>query len=88
MPQKKPKKKAKAITLRFTGEEIAPLEHDRRDLAGSGVPVKIGAYAKHAVQSFPRLRKLEAALRMEAAISDRPPEAIGNFARQLLDGLR
>lgn len=74
MPAKKPKTKAKAkaITLRFTGPEIEPIELDRREIVGAGVPAKIGAYAKHAVMSYPRLRKLEALIRGCAANQHSP----------------
>lgn len=68
MPQKKPKK-AKAgerhpVTLRFNDNEMAALNTDRRQLGG--IPVSVGAYAKHAVVSYPKLRKLDESLRQFA----------------------
>lgn len=65
MPQKKPKK-AKAgerhpVTLRFNDNEMAALNTDRRQLGG--IPVSVGAYAKHAVVSYPKLRKMGEMLR-------------------------
>lgn len=93
MPQKK---KAPApperhpTNLRFSDEEIAPLEADRKEINAAGVPVSFGQYAKHAVKSYPRLRRLEAMLR-EAAVdaqkngSSADSESI--FAKLLLEGL-
>lgn len=69
MPQKKPKKKSrdeqerKQITLRFDDNEMAALNTDRRELNSAGVPASFGAYAKHAVVSYPKLRKLEGLVR-------------------------
>lgn len=68
MPQKKPKK-AKAgerhpVTLRFNDNEMAALNTDRRQLGG--IPVSVGAYAKHAVVSYPKLRKLDDLMRKYA----------------------
>lgn len=68
MPRKKTKSPPPAerhqTTLRLSEEEMAPLERDRKAIGG--VPVSFGAYVKHAVTSYPKLRKLETML-IEAA---------------------
>lgn len=66
MTTKKHKKQATErhpVTLRFNDQEMANLQTDRREVNGTGVPASFGAYAKHAVLNYPRLRKLEAALK-------------------------
>lgn len=66
MPQKKAKKsKGRQITLRLNPDEIAPLEADRKDVGG--IPVSMGRYVKHAVQSYPKLRRLERLVRESAS---------------------
>lgn len=63
MPTKKQKKAQErhGITLRFDDQEKALLDDDRRSIGG--VPGSFSAYAKHAVNSYPKLRKLEEAAR-------------------------
>lgn len=56
-----PKKKDIQIHLRLKPAEVTSIDEDRKDLPG--VPVGRSAYAKHAVLSYPKLRKLEEAVR-------------------------
>lgn len=51
------KKKDIQIHLRLKSSEVAPIDADRKELPG--VPVGRSAYAKHALLSYPKLRKLE-----------------------------
>lgn len=52
-----PKKKGPTqISMRLKPAELEPLDADRKALPG--VPVSRNTYAKHAVLSFPKLRKL------------------------------
>lgn len=64
MPPRKTKKPtpppALQTTLRLTPAELAPIEADRAAMSEGGVPIKMGAYLKHAAMSYARLRKLEA----------------------------
>lgn len=66
MPKKKPKTAADpgSVFLRFNAEEMAPLDADLK--AMPGIPVTFGAYCKHAVKMYPKLRRLEAMLREES----------------------
>jgi hypothetical protein len=58
MPQKKPKPQERTpVYIRFSAQELGPSESDRK--AMPGIPVTLGAYAKHAVLSYPALRLLE-----------------------------
>lgn len=91
MPPKKHKKPRERhpITLRFDDNEMAALHTDRRELGG--VPVSAGAYAKHAVLSYPRLRKLEAQLRADAedAIANgTSADSASIYAKEILEGAR
>jgi hypothetical protein len=90
MPPKKHKKTSERhpITLRFDDNEMAALQTDRREINNTGIPVSAGAYAKHAVLSYPRLRKLEAQIRRDAEETDRPPDSEGRYARTLLENAR
>ena len=90
MPQKKPKRKSARhqTTLRFDAAEMAQLEIDREAVNNGGPPVKFGAYAKHAVLSYPKLRALEAELRSDAVDavangSSADPES--RYAKKLLE---
>lgn len=66
MPKKKAAKPAAThISFRLKPSEIEPLDADRKALPG--VPVARNTYAKHAVQQYPKLRKLEEMLRRDAA---------------------
>lgn len=56
-----PKKKDIQIHLRLKPEEVTSIDEDRKDLPG--VPVGRSAYAKHALLSYPKLRKLEELVR-------------------------
>lgn len=51
-----PKKKDIQIHLRLKPEEVTSIDEDRKDLPG--VPVGRSAYAKHALLSYPKLRRL------------------------------
>lgn len=56
MPKKKAAKPAAThISFRLKPAELEPLDADRKALPG--VPVARNTYAKHAVQSYPDLRK-------------------------------
>lgn len=64
MPKKKPKAEPadKAqIHIRLDPAELAAVDEDRKGLPG--IPVGRNPYAKHAVLSYPKLRKLEEAVR-------------------------
>lgn len=65
MPKKKPPSDRHSIHIRLNAAEEAALEADLK--AMPGVPVSPGVYAKHAVLSYPKLRKLEALLRASSA---------------------
>lgn len=57
-----PKKKGPTqISFRLRPAELEPLDADRKALPG--VPVARNTYARHAVLSYPKLRKLEEAVR-------------------------
>ena len=57
MPKKKAAKSAAThISFRLKPAELEPLDADRKALPG--VPVARNTYAKHAVQQYPKLRKL------------------------------
>lgn len=64
-----PKKKTKAPTerhataIRLNDAEYAPVRADLEKLNAGGVPVSFGAYAKHAVLSYARLRRAESMTR-------------------------
>lgn len=68
MPKKKAHSEPHSIHLRLNDTERAALDADRKSMPG--IPVKRGAYVKHAVMSFPRLRRLEELLL--AASTDSP----------------
>lgn len=61
MPKNKGPKGPTQISMRLKPAELEPLDADRKALPG--VPVSRNTYAKHAVLSFPKLRKLEEAFR-------------------------
>jgi hypothetical protein len=61
---KKTKKKPTQISFRLKPDELEPLDADRRALPG--VPVARNTYARHAVLSYPKLRKLEEIVRESA----------------------
>ncbi|HEY6117007.1 MAG TPA: hypothetical protein VI172_13715 [Candidatus Dormibacteraeota bacterium] len=77
MPKKKPKPKLQ-LHPRFTAAEMEAIEADRKTLpaAPSG-----SAYAKYAVLSYPKLRKLEELVRRDAAQPDWSKQA---SSRELL----
>lgn len=56
MAAKKTKAKSKQVTVRLDGAELAAADADRKQLGG--IPVSLSRYAKHAVTSYPKLRKL------------------------------
>lgn len=64
MPKKSTKKGPTQISMRLKPAELEPLDADRKALPG--VPVSRNTYAKHAVLSFPKLRKLEERVRWYA----------------------
>ena len=63
MPKKKPP--PTHISFRLKPDELEPLDADRKALPG--VPVARNTYARHAVLSYPKLRKLEESLRAMAS---------------------
>jgi hypothetical protein len=65
MPKKKGPKGPTQISMRLKPAELGPLDEDRKALPG--VPVSRNTYAKHAVLSFPKLRRLEEVLRQHAS---------------------
>lgn len=83
MPKKKPKPPAErhAVNLRFNDKEYAPLAADLSKMPG--VPVSFGAYCKHAVEMYPKLRKLEARLR---DLSAAHPNEAWSTAEEILEG--
>jgi len=92
MAQKKAKKASdqrKPVTLRFSDNEMAYLQTDRREIQAQSIPVSFSAYGKHAILSYPRLRKIEAELKKllppDGAFVDgtHDPEVI--FAKRILD---
>ncbi len=86
MAKKTPPRKFHPTTIRFSNEEIAPVEADRLLIAKSGgIPVRFGAYCKHAAMSYPRLRRIEQALRA-IALDDNAAES--GLAASILDGAR
>lgn len=68
MPKKKGPKGPTQISMRLKPAELEPLDADRKALPG--VPVSRNTYAKHAVLSFPKLRKLEEHVRSLAGGGD------------------
>lgn len=85
MPKKSSKKGPTQISFRLKPSELEPLEADRKALPG--VPVARNTYAKHAVLSYPKLRKIEE--RVRNASRDEDPRstsgaAIMEFALDLL----
>lgn len=69
MPQKKPKPtKRVPIYIRLNAEEAVPVEADRKSMPG--IQPTLGGYAKHAVMSYPKLRKLHSILQQHAADSN------------------
>lgn len=64
MPKKKGPKGPTQISMRLKPAELGPLDEDRKALPG--VPVSRNTYAKHAVLSFPKLRKLAELVRRDA----------------------
>jgi len=84
MPQKKTKKpkppsERHPTTLRFSDADFALVDADRK--AMPGIPVSHGAYCKHAVMSYPKLRKLEDEVRRQANGGE---ETVSDIASDLL----
>lgn len=69
MPKKKAAKSAAThISFRLKPAELEPLDADRKALPG--VPVARNTYAKHAVTQYPKLRKLQDAVRKYTETGD------------------
>lgn len=80
MPKKKPAPDERhSIHLRLNEEECAAIDADRRQLPG--IPVGRGAYAKHAVMSYARLRQILTHLQYEAS---NPNSGAHQIARGIL----
>lgn len=89
MPQKKPKKTKparKTVTLRFDAAELDAIDVDRKDITNGSIPVGRGAYCKHAVASFPRLRKIEGKLQRVANDAKANEGSPMVFAQSVLNG--
>lgn len=83
MPAKKTKSPS-AINIRLKPEEYKAIISDAYALKiASGIPFTLSAYAKHAILSHARLRKLEALVRAEAAGQD--GEEAQSWARGLME---
>jgi len=82
MPKKKPPG-LKHIHFRLKPSEAKAIEADRKSLPG--VPVTASAYAKHAVLSHAKLRKLEDQLRL--ASKDGSDQKLCVAAQTLLSGV-
>ncbi len=74
MPKKKPPSDRHSIHIRLNAAEGAALEADLK--AMPGIPVSPGVYAKHAVLSYPKLRKLEGAVRDGLTSNDAPIDSV------------
>lgn len=79
MAAKKTKAKSKQVTVRLDGAELAAADADRKQLGG--IPVSLSRYAKHAVTSYPKLRKLEESVRAQANGGE---ETVCDVAQDLL----
>lgn len=75
MAAKKTKAKSKQVTVRLDGAELAAADADRKQLGG--IPVSLSRYAKHAVTSYPKLRKLEEIMR-DRARGDLVPNVVAS----------
>lgn len=70
MPRKKSNRPPPtSFTVRLTSDEIAPVSADLQRVAANSVPVSLGKYAKHAVLSYAKLRRLEQLVKECAASS-------------------
>lgn len=81
MPKKKGPKGPTQISMRLKPAELGPLDADRKALPG--VPVSRNTYAKHAVLSFPKLRKLVETIRRDF---EQDPDRMRRSPRELLEG--
>lgn len=86
MPPKKTKS-PNAINVRLKPEEGKAIAADADAVrAAAGLPLTLSAYAKHALLSYPRLRRLDALVRAEAAGQD--GEETQTWARGILEACK
>lgn len=84
-PNKKKREPVRTITIRPKNGDHDRIAAEAQEIArAGGFPVSLSAYALHATLSYPRLRKIEAALRDEANSKDADHEP-QQFARSILE---
>ncbi len=74
---------------RVSDVELVRIRHDIAEIQkGSGIPVSLGAYTKHAILEHFRLRKLETLVKDIVAREDRRQDADGVDAAEIIEALR